>query len=195
MTDETKNNAASDNVVDKLVERACSLWRSVSPVCTVTSYDKWNMMLKWRGVDLALLTKGSETVMVSVRRAIDGPMQSHGIIIIKDDETSEGKNRFARFVNEVTYLETVMRMWPDMSTDSAGNFLLKVGNGEYGKVEVTVSDLRYAIITSYDDRRKTGKWGYVDLKKLMAYTMSITQQIDKKVEKDTREDLDSLLEL
>ncbi len=55
--------------------------------------------------------------------------------------------------------------------------------------------MKYRHITGYSDTNKKGNQALTDLRRMMAYTLSIVGQIDKHEQNDLEGELNSLMEL
>ena len=62
-------------------------------------------------------------------------------------------------------------------------------------MEVTPEEVKYRHITGYSDTNKKGNQALTDLRRMMAYTLSIVGQIDKHEQNDLEGELNSLMEL
>lgn len=192
--DDKAPTGTTDVAVEMLVH-AKKMWTDISPVCTTetTPGDEWNTYLMWRGFKMAMLTQGVKEVAVTYRREVNPPTLRLSGVSMLDDEY--GQETYGKFCGEVAYVEAMLRQWPTVLPDAAGNFRLMVDKGEYGRVEVGNDEIKYARVTSYSDKEKRGRWGYVDSREMMAFTLKITGQIDTKDEKGSERELDSLMEL
>lgn len=179
----------------KILDDALKMWRDISPVCTaeVPEGDEWNTVLMWRGFSMATLTLGVKEVAITYNREINPPTIRLTGVSMLDEE--RGQQKYGKFCGEVAYLELLVRTWPTVLTDSAGNLRLMVDKGEYGRIEVTTSEIKYCKVVKYSDRTRSGTWAYTDLRNLMKYTLSITGQIDQIDDRKTGRELDSLMEL
>lgn len=179
----------------ELLDEAIRMWTEISPVCTVDADkgDEWNTYFVWRGHRLALLTLGVEEVMATYKVEVDpASIRLKGVSMLNEDA---GQKKFGAFCGKISCLESMLREWPTVVPDSVGNFRLLYGKGEYGRVEVDSTEMKYARVVSYSDTAKKGKWQYGDLDSMIKYTGKITRQIDAKDEKSIGRELASLMEL
>lgn len=178
-----------------ICQHAIKMWKEISPVCTVDvpDGDEWNHYLLWRGNKMAMLTQGVKEVAITYQREVNPPtIRLNGVSMLHE---KAGQEKFGKFCGEIAYVENMIRVWPTVLADSVGNLRLMVDKGEYGRVEVNSEEVKYARVTKYSDKEKTGKWEYVDSRTMMAYTLSITGQIEKIDDNKLAKELDSLLEL
>jgi len=179
----------------EIVKHAHNMWKEISPVCTVevSPGDEWNSYLMWRGNKMAMLTQGVNEVAVTYQKEINPPtIRLCGISMLNEEP---GQKKFGKFCGEVAYVESIIRAWPTTLSDAAGNIRLMVDKGEYGRIEIGTTEVKYERITEYSDKEKRGRWGYVDSRELMQYTLKITGQIDRNDEKKLAMELDSLMKL
>lgn len=194
----TVNEQAPKGTTDtarEMLKNAIDMWCELSPVCTTesTEGDEWNVYLAWRSYRMAMLTLGVDSVAVTYRRQVNPQtFRASGVDML---DTESGQTKYGKFCGEISLLEAMLRHWPTVLPDAAGNFRLMVDKGEYGRVEVLDREIKYARVTSYNDKEKRGRWGYVDLREMMAFSEKITGQIDEKDEKKVSRELDSLMEL
>lgn len=193
-TDDKAPQGTTDTAREVL-EHARQMWKDISPVCTVDipEDDEWNSYLKWRGNKMAMLTLGVKEVAITYQREINPPtIRLSGVDML---EQEDGQKKFGRFCGEVAYVENIIRTWPTVSVDSVGNLRLMVDRGEYGRIEFGSTEVKYARITQYSDKEKHGRWGYVDSREMMKYTLKITGQIETIDGRKLDRELDSLMEL
>lgn len=179
----------------EILKHAQQMWKDISPVCTieVPQGDEWNSYLMWRGNKMAMLTQGVKEVAVTYQLEINPPTIRLSGVSMLDEKA--GQEKFGKFCGEVAYVENIIRTWPTVLLDAAGNIRLMVDKGEYGRIEFTSTEVKYARITQYSDKEKRGRWGYVDSREMMKYTLKITGQIDNIDDKKLGKELDSLMEL
>lgn len=181
----------------KLLASAINLWCNISPVCTVEAAkgDEWNTYLNWRGHRMGMLTRGDNMVAFTCSTQVDMSKHYYSGVNVIEEGSDKGSKVYGSYVGLVTLLEAMVRKWPTVTPDAAGNLRLLIGKGEYGLVEITRGELKYYKVESYDDKAKRGKWRLCDLNVMVAYTDSITGQIDEKDEQKLKKELDSLMEL
>lgn len=178
-----------------ILKHAQKMWKEISPVCTVElpNDDMWNSYLLWRGHKMAMLTQGVNEVAIVYKKEINPPtIRLSGVSMLNEES---GQKKFGKFCGEVAFVENIIRAWPTVLNDAVGNIRLMVDKGEYGRIEITSGEVKYNRIIQYSDKEKRGRWGYVDSRELMQYTLKITGQIDKIDEKKLDKELDSLMEL
>ena len=192
------NKQAPKGATDKAKEilaRAHEMWREISPVCTVDvpKDDEWNTYLMWRGNKMAMLTLGVNEVAITYKMEINPPTIRLSGVSMLDEEA--GQKKYGKFCGEVAYVENIIRTWPTVMSDTVGNLRLMVDKGEYGRIEFCSTEVKYARITQYSDKEKHGRWGYVDSREMLKYTLKITGQIDSIDDRNLEKELDSLMEL
>ena len=188
--------AGSTDKTMEVLNRALEMWKEVSSNCTASKVDegdKYNTILKWRGHQMAMLTLGVDEVAVTYSREVNPPTIRLGGVSMLTEK--QGREKYGRFCAEISYLESMINKWPTVLPDAYGNIRLLYGKGEYGRVEVTPEEVKYRHITGYSDTSKKGNQALTDLRRMMAYTLSIVGQIDKHEQQDLDGELNSLMEL
>lgn len=172
------------------------MWTGISPVFTVEQLpdDKWNYNLMWRGHKMGLVTEGIDgMVAFTCTRQVD-PRKFRVNNVLTIGDSYAGSRDFCTYVGKMAMLEGLVRQWPTVLPDAAGNLRLLIGEAEYGLIDIASTELKYRQVTSTDGKGH-GTWGYTDLESLAAYTNRITKGVDTIDERKVEKELDSLLEL
>lgn len=181
---------------DELLGHAMKMWKEIAGTCTVEQLpdDRWNYWLMWRDIKMALLTQMEDDVAVSFKVEINPTtLRLHDAII--QLSTDSGKEKFGKFCGEVSYTESIMRLWPSVKRDTGGNYICGDGKGEYARVMVSLTDIKYNIITQYTPGTKDGRWQSVDSRRFCAYTHSILNLFRTNEDKKQKQRMDHLMEL
>lgn len=172
---------------------ALNMWTSISPVCTVSCdmHDEWNHDILWRGHIFGLITQGSGMIGFTSKVCLGrDPYACIPVSIAEHPEVYGG------FCGYVSRMEAMVRQWPDVLLDAAGNIRLLYGKGEYALIEFSINEVKFRKVKSvnkYNPRLST--WEYTDLEVMERYTESIVSQIDEKDDQKLADEIRELLTL
>jgi len=191
-----RDSGKTTELSDDLLKRAKEMWGEVSNNCVVEQIegDEWNYRLKWRDMEVALLTQMENDVAVTFKVDINPATLRLNDAIIQLSE-DRGKEKFGKFCGEVSFSESTLRLWPSVKRDEGGNYICGDGKGEYARVLCTMSEIKYTIITQYKPGTKDGRWQYVDSRKFSEYTHTILNLFKRNEDNREKRSLDALMEL